>query len=173
MMKPTKSKVFTPLICFYLLITPVWAAENNPFELLKSEQIGTLKLDTEASKLKLPLGCGSVKRGPDTYWGADGAYHQDWVYKNCGLSLGFFRGTMKEPQKLFSVSIKAPSRLRTQRGIGIGSTELAVLKAYAKEYNPTESKKDETLVVGSVYGGLIFTLKQHKVVEIFMGAAAE
>lgn len=156
-----------------LAVGPVWAAEKDPFVLMKNEQLGTLKLDTLLSKLKLPSSCGSPQKDEETFWGADGAHHQSWKYTACGLKLGLVREKKTDPHRVFSLTLVAPSRLKTLRGIGIGSTAQAVLKAYAAEYNPAESQKGLTIVAGTVYGGLIFTLKQGKVSEIFWGAAAE
>ena len=48
-----------------------------------------------------------------------------------------------------------------------------MLKAYAAEINREESDLPETVVVGSIYGGVVFTMKNGKVVSIFIGAAAE
>ncbi len=156
-----------------LAVGPVWAAEKDPFALMKSEQLGTLKLGTLLSMLKLPAGCGEAQKDAETFWGADGALHQAWKYKACGLELGLVREKNTDPQRVFSLRLVAPSRLKTLRGIGIGSTAQAVLKAYASDYNPAESQKGLTIVAGTVYGGLIFMLKQGKVSEIFWGAAAE
>jgi hypothetical protein len=76
------------------------------------------------------------------------------------------------PTTLRSISATAPSGLRTSRGIGIGSTAEEVRAAYGKELNPEESQ-DERLVVGSIFGGIIFDLKGNRVTGIFYGAAAE
>ncbi len=161
------------LISSILLMAPVIAEDKSPFDILNSEQLGALKLDMAMNKVKLPTGCGKPVKEKEIVWGADGAWHQDWVYKSCGLTLGLWRDHQKAAQTVFSLSIKSPSQLKTKRGIGIGSTAQAVLKAYAKEYNAEESQKNLTIVVGSIYGGVIFTLRQGKVTEIFMGAAAE
>jgi len=169
--------LFTPLLAFGLALTlaagPGWAAEKDPFALMNSEKLGTLKLDMPLSQITLPASCGQPQKDTETFWGADGALHQDWVYTACGLELGLVREKKTDPQHLFSLTLRAPSRLKTLRGIGIGSTAQAVLKAYAAEYNPEESQKGQTIVAGTVYGGLIFTLKQGKVSEIFWGAGAE
>jgi hypothetical protein len=165
--------LFASHIAFGLVLGPVFAAEKDPFVLMNSEQLGTLKLGTPLSQLKLPAGCGSPQKDEETFWGADGALHQDWVYKACGLELGLVREKNTDPQHLFALTLRAPSRLKTLRGIGIGSTAQAVLKAYAAEYNPAESQKGKTIVAGTVYGGLIFMLKQGKVTEILWGAWAE
>lgn len=170
-------RLFNPLLGFCLALAlvagPVWAAEKDPFVLLNSEQFGSLKLGQSLAQVKLPAGCGSPQKEEEKFWGADGALHQDWEYKACGITLGLIRDKNTDPHRVFSLSLKAPSRLKTQRGIGVGSTAQAVLKAYAAEYNSAESQAGKTIVAGTVYGGLIFFLKQGKVTEIFLGAAAE
>ncbi len=55
----------------------------------------------------------------------------------------------------------------------MGSAEKAVNKAYAKEQEKEQSVPGESFVAGSVYGGIIFTLKAGVVTDIFIGAAAE
>lgn len=177
--KKRQLKQFLGSICLAACIScmqvlkPAFAEEKSPFDVLQGEYLGSLKLDTALSKVKLPTACKHPVKEKEIIWGADGVWHQNWVYKSCGLTLGLWREHQKATQTIFSLRITSPSQLKTKRGIGIGSTAQAVLKAYAKEYNPEESQKNQTIVVGSVYGGLIFTLKNGKVNEIFMGAAAE
>ena len=64
-------------------------------------------------------------------------------------------------------------QLATARGIKIGSTEAAVKKAYAKERDKEQTKAGESFTAGSIYDGVIFTFKDGKVSQIFIGAAAE
>ena len=60
------------------------------------------------------------------------------------------------------------------RNIGIGSSKDEVLHAYNKEINFTENDLEfDTIVAGTVYGGVIFTFKNNYVSSIFIGAAAE
>lgn len=170
-------RFLTPLLACALAVSlvaiPVVAAEKDPFALMAAEQLGSLKLGLPVAQLKLPAGCGRPQKDQEQVWGADGEYHQSWEYKACGLKLGLVREKTNLPQQIFSLTVFAPSALRTRKGIGIGSTAQAALKAYAQDYNAQESKKDQTLVMGSIYGGLIFFLKAGKVKEIFIGAAAE
>ena len=82
-------------------------------------------------------------------------------------------------------------KLATARGIKIGSTRAEVGKAYrdveekapgdgpAKpgdpepEPVPLEEGEEKNFVAGTIYGGMIFSFKKGKVVEIFLGAGAE
>lgn len=147
-------------------------AESETFEILDKEAIGPYKLGQLSNKLPKQTRC-QLSKDKEQYWGADGEYHQHWTYKGCGLMLGMVASQPKGAQRVFSVTITAPSKYKTARGIGIGSPEAAVRKAYAAVLNLPESKPGETLVAGSIYGGLIFYFKNGKVSEIFMGAAAE
>ncbi|MEZ0375361.1 MAG: hypothetical protein ACAI44_40105, partial [Candidatus Sericytochromatia bacterium] len=114
-----------------------------------------------------------AKLGPDQLWGADGAYHQSWSYPACGVSLDMVSDKPKQAKTIASISLSAPSKFATRRGIRIGSSEQQARKAYAKEYNAEESQSGQSLVFGSIYGGLICNLEKGKVKGIFLGAAAE
>jgi hypothetical protein len=48
-----------------------------------------------------------------------------------------------------------------------------VTNAYSQHINKEDSAPDTCIVVGSIYGGLIFTFKEGKVNTVFIGAAAE
>ncbi|HRH78829.1 MAG TPA: hypothetical protein PK129_15905 [Cellvibrionaceae bacterium] len=104
---------------------------------------------------------------------ADGAWHQTWSAPRCGLTLGFGAEDKKKPLTLFDMKIEAPSNFKTQKGIGIGSSEAEVRSQYVREINKEESINQQRLVLGSVYGGVIFELDKGRVKSIFVGAAAE
>ena len=53
------------------------------------------------------------------------------------------------------MKIEAPSNFKTQKGIGIGSSEAEVRSQYVREINKEESINQQRLVLGSVYGGVI------------------
>ena len=74
---------------------------------------------------------------------------------------------------VLSLSAESPCKLATSRGIKIGSTEAEVTKAYRDVRNAEQSIAGQTFVAGSIYGGAIFTIKAGKIVQIFIGAAAE
>lgn len=104
---------------------------------------------------------------------ADGALHQAWQGRSCGVNLGFSTLDKKAALKLTDIEILAPSQIKTARGIGIGSTEAQVRAQYPHEINPEESMAQQTIVLGSIYGGVVFGLEKGKVKRIFVGAAAE
>lgn len=166
-----RSRLTTALLGL-LLILPLGAAAPDPFALMKAEAIGPLRLGMPIKQLPALPGC-KPKLGPEQLWGADGAYHQDWDAPSCGLHLNLVSDKPKQPKTIFSIRITAPNKLASKRGIKVGSTEAQARKAYGAAYNGEESQAGQTLVFGSIYGGLICTLNKGKVSEIFLGAAAE
>jgi hypothetical protein len=139
---------------------------------LFEEPIGKLRLGLSESEVRKAIPCGG-KRGPEQLWGADGAYHQKWVYADCGITLSMVSEKKGAPKAIESITVVSPSDLSTQGGIRIGSTEQEVMKAYASHWNKEDSSPSKTFVAGSVYGGLMFDFDAGKVSRIFLGAAAE
>jgi len=78
----------------------------------------------------------------------------------------------KHGYEVGSIGIKAPSTFATSRGIVIGSSKADVEKSYQ---HSTEGSGDDpsSYLVGSPYGGELFTFKHGKVTEIFLGQMAE
>lgn len=142
------------------------------FRLLAEEKLFVLD-DAETEKDVLKHLGKPEKKSKAELWGADGLIHQQWFYKKKGIAVDFVKEDKSGPGEAYSVSISAPSAKKTSRGIGIGSAQQEVLKAYAAEINREESDLPETVVAGSIYGGVVFTMKNGKVVSIFIGAAAE
>jgi hypothetical protein len=141
-------------------------------DLLDSERIGSLRLGLSESDVKKSTAC-ALQHGPEQLWGADGAYHQIWRCDACGLRIGMVSEKSGAPKHVESITLIAPGSLATSRGIRIGSTEQAVKKAYRAEWNREESRQSGSFVAGSIYGGLLFDFQNGKVVQIFLGAAAE
>ena len=101
---------------------------------------------------------------------------QDWLIPVQGLSLHMGSEKAGGKKAVESITIKAPSKMKTGKGIGIGSPEADAIKAY----EGFKSEPDEGLLngtdahlVGSIFGGMIIYFKDGKVSEIFLGAAAE
>ncbi|MBS1170078.1 MAG: hypothetical protein H6R01_996 [Burkholderiaceae bacterium] len=148
------------------------AIASDDFGLLKSERLGALHIDMPAASVRRATEC-TFKRGPEKWWGADGAYHQEWVSKPCGLTLGMVASKKGGRQKVESIAVASPARLVTQRGIRIGSSEPEVERAYGRYRDAEASVKGENFVAGSVFGGLMFRFEAGQVSQIFLGAAAE
>jgi hypothetical protein len=146
--------------------------ESDPFALSREESLGKLKLDLSAQQVIQLLGNPTQKGGVE-FWAGDGLYHQYWYYPNQGITLSMASETEKGQQNIAFIKLVYPSTLPTKRGITIGSSIEEVSLAYAKEKDQEMSIPDQTFVAGSIYGGLIFTFDNGRVIEIFLGAAAE
>jgi hypothetical protein len=110
---------------------------------------------------------------PALKWEADGLYHRSYIHRTSRdeISVACPDSACTGPL-IHSISLSEASSLKTMRRIGIGSSAEEVRLAYKQYLNPEESN-DSTLVAGTVYGGMIFTLRNGKVAQLFMGAAAE
>jgi hypothetical protein len=156
--------VMVGLICSLAL-----AGNEFPYD---KEQIGKLHIGLSAKEIKQII-TSQPTRGPEELMGADGQYHQEWKYSEAGVTLGMVSEKKGGLKTIGSMTITAPSKLQTQRGIGIGSSEAEVGKAYGSCRNAEESRPGELLVAGSIFGGVMFDFQQGKVSRIFIGAAAE
>ncbi len=70
-------------------------------------------------------------------------------------------------------SVKAPFEGMTEKGVGLGSSEDEVVKAYGDLIDPHSREPGVKLVVGSLYYGIFFTFENGRVVDIFGGRSAE
>ena len=144
---------------------------GDDFALLREERIGTLRIHSSEREARRTIHCG-LKRGPEELWGADGAYHQEWMYVDCGLTLGMVSKNKGAPKSIESITVVSPSALCTRRGIRIGSTAQEVMTAYKSAWNKEESTPG-SFVAGSLCGGLLIQFENGTVSRIFLGAAAE
>lgn len=147
------------------------------FALMQSEQLGSLRLGLSADEVLQALGKPDEKSERNV-WAADGAEHQEWRYVAQGMVLGMNAEGADNRQQIDAISISVPCRFRTTRDIGIGSSRGEVLEAYRKEIAQSSGDSavgisDDTVIAGSVYGGVVFTIKDNKVSSIFIGAGAE
>jgi len=186
-----RSKLFCRLIVGFGLFTTVFAApaldagtvsaqqlndratKANYTEIgfgLMKETVGDLSLGIEDGAVLTKLG-EPDKKSAAQIWGADGMEHQRWLYLSKGIELGMTRNGSK--QVVDRISLKSPCDFRTQRGVRIGSKVAEVQLAYSNEINPHSSRSESTIVAGTIYGGIIFGIKDGVVNSIFIGAAAE
>ncbi len=136
------------------------------------EKIGPLYLGQPADEVVAAIGPPGAKSKMEM-WDVDGVERQTWTYKPQGIRL-----TMaKLPEGgvvVDQIDLDEKSTFKTERGIGIGSSKKQALAAYKKDLAaPEERFDDESVVAGSIFGGIIFTIKEDKVNAIFVGAAAE
>jgi hypothetical protein len=111
---------------------------KDEFSLLRNERIGKLQIGLAEENVKQRINC-ALKREPEQLWGADGAYHQQWKYVDCGITLGLVSDKKGAPKSIESITLNSPSRLSTKRNIRIGTSEQAVMKAYKSEWNREQS----------------------------------
>ncbi len=150
---------------------PAQAADDAE-AFLKSEQLGGLKLGMpEKDVLKL-LG-DPKKKSTLVHQEADGTWVQNWEYPAAGLSLVMGAEKKGGAKTIAIITATAPCTLATKAGIKIGSPAVEVSKAYKKHLDKENPPTATSIVAGSIYGGVIFTLEKGKVTQIFIGAAAE
>jgi hypothetical protein len=157
------------LLALCLVAGTAGAADAD--DLSVREKIGELRLSAPAVAVKKLLG-PSAKKGKVVSQEADGSFVQRWEYPAQRISITMAAASRKGAQKVALIDIKAPCALKTSRGVGIGSTVAEVTRAYGAEKNAEESS-EERFVAGSIYGGVLFGLKDGRVETIFVGAAAE
>ena len=152
---------------------PTGRADETATEaMLRAESLGGLRLGLAEKDVVKLLGSPST-RGELVFQEADGNYVQDWHYPDKGIDLWMSAGEKKSgAKKIASITASAPCTFATRKGIKIGDAESAARKAYA-EHVDRETSDPSNLVVGSVYGGIIFNFTEGKVSRIFFGAAAE
>lgn len=139
------------------------------FSLMK-ETLGPISIGATDSSILKTLGEPDQKSAAKI-WGADGMEHQRWVYHAKGIELDMIRKEITQTVNM--IKIKGPCDYKTQRGIQIGSSDAAVQSAYKDEINPNDSKPNSSIIAGTLYGGIIFDIKDNIVTAIFIGAAAE
>lgn len=142
------------------------------YNLINKEKIGELTLGLSNKKLEKILG-KPTNKSPLQVWGADGQKHQTWNYLKLGIKLDMIQ-TSKNDTEINSITIKKPCSFKSIRKIGIGSSREAVMKAYEKEIDKESlAQNKDTIIAGSIYGGIMFDIKKDKVEMIFLGAGAE
>ena len=149
------------------------ADETVTEAMLRAESLGGLRLGLpEKDVLKL-LGSPAT-RGKLVFQEADGNYVQDWHYPDKGTELLMSAGEKRSGVKtIANITASAPCTFATRKGIKIGDAESAARKAYAEHVDRETRADPGILVVGSIYGGIIFNFTEGKVSRMFFGAAAE
>jgi hypothetical protein len=141
--------------------------------MLRSESLGGLRLGLPGKDVLKLLG-PPAKRGELVFQEADGNYVQDWHYPDKGIELLMSAGEKKSGVKtIANITASASCTFATGKGIRIGDAESAARKAYAEHVDRETRAAPGILVVGSIYGVIIFNFTKGKVSRIFFGAAAE
>jgi hypothetical protein len=138
------------------------------------ESFGDLKIGQHYKETLRVLGDPGHKSKP-IEWEADGLMHEDWNYGAKGLMLNMAAEYDKRDSTLavFTITATPPCAMKTRANMGIGNTIDEVRAAYKRDIN-NEMSNEEQVVVGEIYGGIIFTFgTDKKVNRVFLGAAAE
>lgn len=138
----------------------------------KNETLGGLAVGDASAVVEKLLGPPATKAEPWTME-ATGETVAEWTWKSGeGITMSINAGAAS----VYAITIKAPSKLRTSRGIGIGSARAEVEEAYKGvntgadgEVKPTP----EQILVGTLYEGTSFRFADGKVSEISVGGGAE
>jgi len=141
-------------------------------KMFEDDSLGPIRRDLAADVVVKHLGAPKSK-GKEVLWEAIGQWVQEWHFPKLGLTLAMSSEKKGGAKTVLGITAEAPCQLATSRGITIGSSEADLAKAYRDVRNKEESEAGKKFVAGSVYGGTIFTLKNGKIVGIFIGAAAE
>ena len=139
-------------------------------ELMNKEKFGDIKLEMSLIETINKLGEPEEKTKAE-FWSADGMYHQTLRYKKKGIELDI-QGEKDLDKVINMITITKPSTLKTLKNIGIGSSYEDVEFAYKDVIDP-EFSNSESIVAGSIYGGIIFSFENKRVNSVFIGASAE
>ncbi|MDF1825000.1 MAG: hypothetical protein P1U68_10180 [Verrucomicrobiales bacterium] len=149
--------------------------------IMKDGSIGGIKLDAgseEILRLARENEFGVLEKGDDEIWEAFGQAVQTWSFPQAGISFDMISDEIGGPKSVFSITATAPCELTTGMGIQTGDSKTEVIDAY-RAYESTNESADgyfgdgDVHLVGSIYGGMIFTFENGQLSEIFLGAAAE
>lgn len=138
-------------------------------KLMKNEGLGPLRIGAKSDYVIKALETPESK-SQTGFSEVDAKPHQQWTYAKQGVVLDMV--TESGDQEVAMITLSAPSLLKTKRGVGIGSTKDAIKSAYTAEIDPSVDEL-QSIVTGTVYGGLIFGLENGRVTSIVLGAVAE
>ena len=152
--------------------TQAEASGSNSDKLMQLEKLGEFKIGSSAARILEILGNPQTKSKP-VFSEADGLYRQSWYYPKQGITFDMVTENKAATPKIASIKLTLPSKLKTNRGIKIADSYDKVVGVYGQYEDRENSIRFKRLVAGSIYGGLIFSFQNGRVVEIFLGAAAE
>ncbi len=146
---------------------------TSPIGKIDIESFGDIKIGQLHTETIKAIGNPGTKSKAEE-WGSDGLLHEDWTWKDKGLVLNISsdKNTIPGSLAIFSISASASCTFKTKAGMGIGNSYTEVQEAYKRDMDATATDKEQ-ITVGSIYGGIIFTFKNDKVVTVFIGTAAE
>ncbi|MUV03320.1 hypothetical protein GN157_06315 [Flavobacterium rakeshii] len=144
---------------------------NNLNQLEGETLSGWLKLGLSEKKILNELGDGFIM-GKQEYSQVDGEYYQSWDYEEKGISLVMRVDAQESAKIVAEIKLTYPCNMTTSHGIRIGSSEEEVYNQYKGNISKEDSNK-EIVVIGNIYEGVFFMLKESKVTGIIIGSMAE
>ncbi len=129
------------------------------------ETIGGFALGASSADVVKALGAPKSKSKEETM-AATGETISTWNFNGLAITMA----KQDTGYVVNAIGLKAPSTAATSRGIHIGSTRAEVEASYRPDPNSADA---ERVLVGSPFGGELFTFKRGVVTEIFLGAMAE
>lgn len=155
------------LLTLLVLALPAAAA----LSIVQVQQVGPLKLNMAEPKMAQSLGKYSSE-GKAVHEAATGLTVKERHYAKLGLKVTLAQEAAGARWTVARFRAEPPCPWKTPQGVGLGTPEAKVRKTYGALLDK-EMTNAEQIVVGSVYDGVIFSLKDGKVSAIFVGAAAE
>lgn len=132
--------------------------------------LGPLRAGLSREALIAAFGEPATRTKPEEE-GASGEWLTLWTWPAAGVSVTLSAPTEDGVPTARDFTVEAPFAGKTDRGIGLGAEIAAVRAAYADTLDPRASP--DTLIAGSVYGGVFFSTTAGRVTGIFVGAGAE
>ena len=148
------------------------ASSSDDDKLMRIERLGEFKIGSSAVRI-LEFLSNPQTKSKNIFSEADGLYRQSWYYPKQGVIFEMVAENNKDKPKVAAIKISSPSKFKTDRSIKIGDSYDKVVRVYGRYKDKEHSVPFKRFVAGSVYGGLIFSFQNGRVVEIFLGAAAE
>ncbi len=155
-----------------ILRSPACDEKESAPGLMHSDSLGDLRIGMQEREVIELLGEPGDK-GKQLLWEADARYHQEWRYPLQGIFLDLVSESTDGKQRVASIRAGLHSILETTKGIKVGDSFAAVNNAYGDQLDTDNSDPPFTLLAGSLYDGLLFSFEEGKVIQIFLGAAAE
>ncbi|MHC1786328.1 MAG: hypothetical protein AB9880_04660 [Christensenellales bacterium] len=141
---------------------------------LSTETFGPLRLGMTAGELTEILGEGR-QDGEPALWAADGLEHWQIIYDQLHITAGIARTPgEKETAAVYSLLALGPQEWKTARGAGIGDTVTVFEGLYADAIDPLwDMTTHHSLLIGSLFGGILAGVEDGLVVSLYFGAMAE
>ena len=152
--------------------TETISAESCRVERIGDESIGGLALGMSMDAVFALLGAPDSKGEPEEEAATgDIVTTHSWPARGVQIDGSHTSG---DPRiTVHRIYVSAPFAGKTLRKIGIGATEAEARSAYADAIDVDNSRPGDALIVGSIFGGVIFDFEAGRVKSVFIGAAAE